>query len=66
MDDIEFQSPCFMDRILLLCVSRHVARDIEKTLHLAFKRYLHHGEWFEYKGKLKEFIEKMCSDVLSA
>lgn len=31
----------------------------EKALHKQFKQYRKEGEWFDYKGELKEFIEAL-------
>lgn len=37
----------------------------EKELHILFSKFRKHGEWFEYDGKVKTFIDNLHDPSLS-
>jgi len=65
MDDIELSCPIDLEPILIVGVYHKMASNIECMLHKAWRRYNWRGEWFEYEGKLKDYIECIISDIRS-
>ena len=51
-------NPCASELVLVLVlgVSRHISKDIEKAIHKQFEHLHHHGKWFEYGDEIKSFI----------
>lgn len=50
------------DELELLLILPHLAPFEEHQLHKRFDSYRTHGEWFEYRGRLKSFISQKIKD----
>jgi hypothetical protein len=52
--------------ILVLAIIGTSCCESESYLHSAFHAYRRNGEWFQYAGRLKEYIESLPTHVLSS
>lgn len=50
------------DVLDILLVLPHLAPFEEDQLHWRFRKYRQQGEWFEYRGELRDFIEQKRRD----
>jgi len=57
IDELCAHGPSPLEVLLVVAISWHHSRAIEKAIHHKFEHLNHHGEWFDIESDLLEFIE---------